>query len=149
MDGCNTHRGIVAVTICNIVLKAKKPDRKPYPKELKTYGDHLRQIRLERNLNQPQVAKILGVDVNSIANWEMNRITPRPYFIPKIISFLGYAPEIIENPIKRYRIERGITQKEMARILEIDPTTLAKIEIGRNRRMCHKIRLRLSLLEFE
>ena len=32
------------------------------------------------------------------------------------------------NPIKKYRIERDLTQKELARILEISPTTLAKIE---------------------
>ena len=48
--------------------------------------------------------------------------------IPKIISFLGYIPEINVNPIKKYRIERDLTQKELARILEISPTTLAKIE---------------------
>jgi hypothetical protein len=29
--------------ICKIVLKSKKPIKNPYPKELITYGDHLRK----------------------------------------------------------------------------------------------------------
>jgi hypothetical protein len=38
---------MVALFIYNIVLKTKKPNKKPYPKELVTYDDHLRQRRLD------------------------------------------------------------------------------------------------------
>lgn len=90
--------------ICNIQLKAKKPNKKPYPKELVTYGDHLRTKRLDLNLFQPQVAKIINVTTDSITNWELNRNEPNLNQIPKIILFLGYKPDIVENPIKKYRI---------------------------------------------
>jgi len=80
--------------ICNIQLSSKRPNKKPYPKELITYGDHLRKKRLDLNLTQSQVAKIINVTAESITNWELNRTEPNLYQIPKIISFLGYTPEI-------------------------------------------------------
>jgi len=60
LDGYSIHRDKVSLPICHFVLKAQKPNRKPYPKELKTYGDHLRKKRLDLNLSQPQVAKIIN-----------------------------------------------------------------------------------------
>ena len=89
-----------------LTFKAKKPNRKTYPKEL--------------NHTKPQVKQI-----------------------PKIISFLGYSPKIEQNKIKRYRIERGITQKEMAKILNINPATLARVERG-NRRITKKVKNKLG-----
>lgn len=116
--------------ICNIQLKATKPNRKPYPKELTTYGDHLRKKRLDLNISQPELAKILNVNINSITNWEVNRKQPNLNQIPKIISFLGYSPIIIENEILNYRLQKGLSQKEMDKILNIDPSTLSRIENG-------------------
>ncbi len=107
----------------------------PCPKELITYGDHLRKKRLDLNLTQQQVAKIINVTTESITNWELNRNTPNFNQIPKIISFLGYTPLINENPIKKYRIERGISQKELAKILNIDTTTLSRIERNKGNRV--------------
>ena len=124
---------MVSLHICNIVLNALKPERKPYPKELQTYGDHLRKKRLDLNLTQPQVAKIINVTTDSITNWELNKGTPNLIFIPKIISFLEYTPIVNENSIKSYRIQNGLSQKEFAKILEIDPTTLSRIERGCDR----------------
>jgi len=98
--------------ICNIQLKASKPIRKPCPKQLITYGDHLRKKRLDLNLSQSQVAKIINVTTDSITNWELNRNEPNLNQVPKIISLLGYTPDISLNPIKKYRIEkRSITKR--------------------------------------
>ena len=130
---CRSRTDMVSLPICNIVLNALKPERRPYPKELKTYGDHLRKKRLDLGLSQPQVAKIINVTPDSITNWELNRGKPILTLIPKIISFLGYSPKIIENPIKNYSIQNGLSQKEFARILEINPTTLYRIERGNNK----------------
>jgi len=131
--------------ILNIKLKASKPDKKPYPKELITYGDHLRQKRLELNLSQPQVAKMIQVETDSITNWELNRNNPSLPYIPKIISFLGYIPESKEHPIKQYRMQKGMTQKELARLLNIDPTTLARVEKGEKKIMA-KIKAKIDKL---
>jgi len=131
--------------ICNIVLKAVKPERKPYPKELNTYGDHLRKKRLDLNLSQPQVAKIINVTTDSITNWELNRGTPNLNLIPKIISFLGFVPSFNENEIKQYRVQKGISQKELSEILNIDPTTLSRIE-NNGARISSKVKIKLNLL---
>ena len=136
---------MVSLPICNIVLKASKPERKPYPKELKTYGDHLRKRRLDLNLSQPQVAKIINVTTDSITNWELNRGKPNLTLVPRIISFLGYSPLFNENEVKQYRIQKGISQKELARILKIDPTTLSRIERG-GERMSRKVKIKLDHL---
>ena len=136
---------MVSLPICNIVLKAIKPERKPYPKELKTYGDHLRKKRLDLNLSQPQVAKIINVTTDSITNWELNRTEPNLNHIPKIISFLGYSPLFNENEIKNYRIQKGMSQNELAETLNIDPTTLSRIERG-SERMSRKIKMKLDCL---
>lgn len=117
----------------NLTLKARRPDKRPYPKQLVNYGDHLRKKRLDLNLSQPQVAKIIQVTTDTITNWELNRVNPLISYISKIILFLEYTPEIEKNSIKDYRINNGLNQKEMAKILQIDPKTLARIERKGNR----------------
>ncbi len=137
---------MVSLPICQIELTAKKSNNKPYPKELNTYCDHLRKKRLDLNLSQLQVSKILKVTTDTITNWELNRGTPISSYIPKIISFLGYTPIMETNEIKRYLIEKGITQKELAKIIGIDPTTLSRIESSGAKRMNGSIKKRISKL---
>lgn len=90
--GRRSHTGIVSSPICKIILKAKKPCHKPYPKELITYGDHIRKKRLDLNLLQKEVAEILHVTEDTITGWESGRSNPMTHYIPRIISFLGYSP---------------------------------------------------------
>ncbi|GAB3430272.1 helix-turn-helix domain-containing protein [Niabella aquatica] len=91
--------GIVSLPICNIQLRGKKLENKAYPKELLTYGDHIRKHRLDLEMSQSEVAKIMNVQTDTITNWELNRNSPVLNHIPKIIQFLGYTPNIDnENP---------------------------------------------------
>jgi transcriptional regulator with XRE-family HTH domain len=118
---------------CHISLKGRKPLPKAYPKELKTPGDHLRKRRLDLKLLQKEVAEKLGVDEATIYNWENNRSSPKLHYIPKIIEFLGYVPfngepKTLGERIVNYRCLLGITQKELARQLVIDPSTLGRWE---------------------
>lgn len=122
-----------------IVLKTKKPNKKLYPKELKIYGGHLRQKRLDLNLKQPEVAKLINVATDTITNWELNENEPTLTYIPRIISLLGYSPIFILNPVKRYRVQKRLNQKELARILKIDQGTLARIEQG-NENISEKVK---------
>ncbi|MDD5695257.1 MAG: helix-turn-helix transcriptional regulator [Bacteroidales bacterium] len=133
-----------SLPICQIVLSCKKTNRKPYPKELLSYGDHLRKRRLDLDLSQPRVAKIINVTADSITNWELNRNEPQLKYIPKIISFLGYVPTICENPIKNYRIQKGLTQKAISKILGIDPSTLGRIENDTGKRISKAIKEKLQ-----
>ncbi len=88
----------------------------------------------------------MNVTTDTITSWELNRNEPTVTHIPKIISFLGYSPIFHQNPVVNYRIQNGLTQKELARILKIDPTTLLKIEKGRVIRMSKEVRMKLDCL---
>lgn len=122
---------MVSWLICNVVLKTIKPNRKPNPKELKTYGGPIRQRGLDLDLKQSEVAKIINVTTDTITNWELNRNEPTLTQIPKIILFLGYTPQFNKSALKNYRIQKEINQKELAKSLGIDPTTLSRIKTGR------------------
>ncbi len=126
--------GIPALPYCKVVLKAEKSKSCSFPKNLKTLGDHLKTQRLKMQFSQKEIAKIIGTDEASIWNWENNRHHPSLAFLPKIIKFLGYVPDSCAHyktfgeKIVAYRKFLGITQKELACYLGIDPTTLGRYE---------------------
>jgi transcriptional regulator with XRE-family HTH domain len=101
---------------CKLTFQAKKPDFKPYPKELKTIGDHLKKRRLELKMLQKEVAERFGTTVCTVRNWEKNRSNPSLPFIPKIIQFLGYIPYDTQTH-KKIAVSRqtSLSQKELAR----------------------------------
>jgi site-specific DNA recombinase len=112
-------------------------NRMSVPEKLETVGDHLRRRRLVSKLLQRQVAEQLGVDQDTVRNWEANRVQPQFRFMPAIIRFLGYNPS--SPPPKKGSLgERlvscrklmGISQKDLAGQLAVDPCTLARWERG-------------------
>lgn len=121
-----------------MTLKAQRPPHPAYPKTLKTLGDHLRKRRLDLKLLQKDIAQKLGVDKTSIHNWESGYATPKLWFMPRILKFLGYIPfemkaTSLGEKIKTYRRNLGLTQKALAKQLKIDPTTLARWEKGKGK----------------
>ena len=103
---------------------------------LKTIGDHLRTKRLDLGLLQKEVAKRLGVDTDSVTNWEKGRTSPRLQLMPRIIEFLRYKPfddnsELLGDKIVAMRRRLGMHQKDLARQLGVDPSTLARWERGK------------------
>lgn len=126
---------MVALPFCQITLEAPKPPSAAYPKELKTLGHHLRKRRLDLKLLQKEVAQELGVNGDTICNWENNRTSPSLRFVPKIIEFLGCLPcdvqaKTLGERIVAHRKRLGLTQKELARRLGVDPSTLGHRERG-------------------
>ena len=43
-----------------------------------TLGERIRQLRDERNLKQADLAKVLGVDSNTVSKWELGTQNPSP-----------------------------------------------------------------------
>jgi len=134
-DLCNFRTNTHALHFCDVTLAAKKPLPEAYPKTLLTLGDHLRKRRLDLKLRQIDVAATLEVDEMTICNWEKGLTTPRLYLMPKIIDFMGYDPldfEVITfgQKIKRYRVERGLSLKKLAKLVDVDPGTIARWERG-------------------
>ena len=120
---------------CHIQLTGRKPLPPAYPRQLNTLGDHLRKRRLDLGLLQREMADRLGVDETTVHNWETNRTSPQLCFIPRIIAFLGYSPYDTQSGTLGKRIVgrrcvMGLTQKELARRLGIDPSTVRRWESG-------------------
>ncbi|MBI3587257.1 MAG: helix-turn-helix transcriptional regulator [Ignavibacteriales bacterium] len=83
-------------------------------------------------MTQLTASQILGVDEMTLCNWENKRSNPMLHLLPKLIEFLGYDPMIVKTKtvgerILQYRKSRGITQKELARQIGIDPPTLSRL----------------------
>ncbi len=88
---------------------------------------------MELNLRQGDIARILRCDTTPVHNWETGRTKPMLSLIPKIIRFLGYIPDLFPIPtlgqkIVACRTIRGLSQKELALELEIDPAILRRYE---------------------
>jgi transcriptional regulator with XRE-family HTH domain len=109
-------------------------NRQNPPEELRTLGDHLLRRRLVLKLLQRQVAEQIGAEVCSLRNWEANRTKPTVEFMPAIIRFLGYNPlppgSTWAERLVYGRKAMGITQKESARRVGVDQSTLARWERG-------------------
>lgn len=104
------------------------------PREPSTIGDHIRRTRLALGLLQRDVARQIGVDETSVSNWESNGRAPGIRHLPAIIQFLGYNPlpsaRDWSGRLVRARTSLGLSQKEAARFLHVDPGTLARWERG-------------------
>jgi transcriptional regulator with XRE-family HTH domain len=125
---------IPALPFCHRELRAVKPKSDRYPKELNTLGDHIRARRFDLGLFQSQVAELIGVHPLTITNWEGNTSQPPVQYIPAIIQLLGYDPlessTSFPQRLSVRRRARGLTQKQMASELGVDPSTIQDWESG-------------------
>ena len=121
---------------CHLCLRAQRPKSSAYPKEIRTLGDHIRKKRLHLGLLQRQVAEQIGVDEATIWNWESNATAPAIRLIPRIIRFLDYDPlptaEDFGERLKAIRRRLGMSQKELAKRLGADPSTIGDWEEGKH-----------------
>jgi len=129
-----SRRGMPALPYWSVTLNADKPRSSAYPKTLETLGDHIRAVRLDRGLLQRQIAQQIGVSKATIHNWELNWRQPTLPQIQRVLKFLGYDPlpaaRSLSERVLLMRKRRGITQKQLAKRLGLDQTTLGKLERG-------------------
>lgn len=90
-------------------------------------------------LEQKHVAKMIGVDTQSITNWELNRFEPAVKHYPKISDFLGYCimqyPKTPGERLRLFRIYAGFSIEKLAEFLEVDPSSVIHWESGRHNPM--------------
>jgi DNA-binding XRE family transcriptional regulator len=83
-------------------------------------------------LRQRDVARQIGVNKDTIHNWEMNRTVPEVRVIPKVIDFLGYAPYdpawTFGRWLRAVRSTLGLSQEQLAKRAGLDESTIAKWE---------------------
>lgn len=129
-----TGTATIALPFCHVTLRGQKPPDLAYPKELRTFGDHIRKRRLDLGLLQRQLAERIGVHPGTVRNWETNATTVALKHVPAVVEFLGYAPfpepASLAERIRLYRWQNGISRRELARRLRADETTVWRWEAG-------------------
>ena len=107
-------------------------------------GEHLKKARLDRGMQQKEAAPEIGCDPASLLYWEKGRAAPEVRFWPAILRYLGYdprpAPEGFGGRLRAAREAEGLSERELARRLGLDPGTLAAWERGKVRRPYPRIR---------
>jgi transcriptional regulator with XRE-family HTH domain len=103
--------------------------------EPQSLGEHIRRRRLMLAITQEEAATRLGVNAWTVHNWETGQRKPEIRFIPALVEFLGYDPEPVDEGTLAGRLvakrrELGLSQREAARSLQIDPGTWAGWELG-------------------
>lgn len=108
-----------------------KPKRH-YPLALVTLGDHLLKRRLDLGHNRKYAASLIGVDPESLKNWEGAKTEPAVEFYPRLISYLGYNPlpkgASRGSRIRAARVSRGLSRKGLADLVGIDEGTVKRME---------------------
>jgi DNA-binding transcriptional regulator YiaG len=121
----------------HLTIITAHPKKPGYPTALVTIGDHIRKRRLDLGLFQRQVAAQIGVDEDSVWNWEKGGMKPEIRYLTGIMSFLGYnplpEPESLPSRLVWARSSRGLSRVSCARMLGVDPSTLARWETGRGK----------------
>ncbi len=129
------HNGRVALPFYYLSLRAHRPRNPAYPKLLATLGDHIRKRRMDLGLQQKDVGRIVNATTSTVTNREKGRTYPKLKFLPKVHEFLGYIPfeseaTSIAAQIRELRHCNGLSMKRLAKILDVDPGTIARWENG-------------------
>jgi len=76
-----------ALPFCHLTLKGRKPPPYGYPTEPKSLGEHMKKRRMDLGLTQREVARRIGANPWTVANWEKGKTNPASRFLPEIDGF--------------------------------------------------------------
>jgi transcriptional regulator with XRE-family HTH domain len=116
---------------CHVTLRGRK-SRPGYPEHPRSLGEHLVKARMDRHLRRGEVARAIGCSKSGLRNWEQGRAEPEIRFLPAILALLGYdprpEPEGFGGRLKRAREAEGLSQEALARRLQVDESTIWRVE---------------------
>jgi transcriptional regulator with XRE-family HTH domain len=105
---------------------------KGYPAFPTSVGEHIRKRRLDLKLFQIDAAKITGCDEMTVVDWEKGHSIPALCHMAGIVQFSGFdpLPEGVDlaGKLLHHRQSRGMSQKQFAAQIGLDPGTLARWE---------------------
>lgn len=89
---------------------------------------------MDRGLYQREVAAEIGVNPDTVQNWEQGHTSPALRHWPALIEFLGFVPfevgESLADRVRAWRTVHGVPRDELARRLSVDPSTAYRWEAG-------------------
>ena len=121
-------------------LKSLKP--RPWVLLPQTLGEHLKKRRLELGLLQRDLRMRFGLEKETYGNWEKDHRYPSMKHWPQVIEFLGYdpspEPKTIGERLLVYRRRQGLSRVALARLLDVDETTLWRWETCQRQPECER-----------
>ena len=115
-----------------------------YPSKPKTIGEIIRKARMDKGLQEKELARLAGVTASTVGNWEIYGKIPRLEYYRKLKNVLpvDISPEMLYkdypvNPvalnqkIKQKRLNLHLSQRELAEQLGLCVDTLRDWEAGR------------------
>ncbi|MCC6579752.1 MAG: helix-turn-helix domain-containing protein [Phycisphaeraceae bacterium] len=102
----------------------------------RTLGEHLVARRHGLGLYQRDVAKQLGVSVETVLHWEKDQTSMPDKMWPAVIAYLGYDPFAcpadapLGERLRQWRRVRGLSIKRAAKHVGVNEGTWAKWEAG-------------------
>ena len=91
-------------------------------------GEMIRHYRKKMGYSQKDLSEKVGIARTTVVSIENGTASPSEETIYKISKVLGIS---IGQRIKMYRCKRGLSQSELARRVEINPSGLSRIEAGK------------------
>ena len=65
----------------------------PYAVDQKEYAERIRAYRLGLGINQPELARAVGVSKNAVSNWEAGRVRPDLATVKKLCAVFGVSAD--------------------------------------------------------
>jgi transcriptional regulator with XRE-family HTH domain len=111
-----------------IRLRGRIPHPAGYPEDAEDPG-RPPKARLDRGIPQRDAARAIGSSPLTFFHWEKGRVAPDVRFWPAILAFLRYDPRpepaAFGGHIRAAREAEGLSERELARRLGLDPDTVA------------------------
>jgi len=120
--------------ICNIHLKADKPNQLPLPDENdKSLGAELKRRRLALEWTQQRCARHFGIIKDSYQKWEWNRNVPdikKRKLVNAFLKFNFWDDQScsLSNRVLLHRIEYSLYRMDFAKICNVSESTIERIE---------------------
>ncbi len=117
-------------------------DFKPsYPKNPQTLGERIRKARMDKGLYAKELAKLIGIDEDTVINWEKDRNMPQygdvrnlqdtlDLKLPAVLIYRDYPsnPITFSQKFRQKRLDLNLSQKEAAKKLGLEVTTIRRLE---------------------
>lgn len=78
-------------------------------------GEHIFELRKEKNLSQEQLAEIIDVTRQTISNWELGETSPNPEQLKALSKAFGVSvDDLLENDIRGVLTEKITNTEKLA-----------------------------------
>ena len=83
-------------------------------------NERIRQLRIERNMTEVQLARMLWVSKQIVANWENDNILPSIYMLLKLADYFSVSTDyLLCRDDKRYIDVTGLSEIKVTHIQQI------------------------------